>query len=179
MDNEQKEEPEIKTTATDAESQAHDAFVNEMTTLTDAVEYANLEVGKTYTVEGYLVLKETGEPLLDADNNRVTASKTFTVAPTAEGFKPTIPGSDDPRYGRGTVELTFTFDSSLLKGKPVVAFEDLYLEEFHVAEHADINDEGQTVTFTPAAVHHGHGQEHREALRTPGEGSHHRGRGGI
>lgn len=147
VDNEQKEEPEIKTTATDAESQAHDAFVNEMTTLTDVVEYANLEVGKTYTVEGYLVLKETGEPLLDADNNRVTASKTFTVAPTAEGFKPTIPGSDDPRYGRGTVELTFTFDSSLLKGKPVVAFEDLYLEEFHVAEHADINDEGQTVTF--------------------------------
>lgn len=150
--NETKEEPKLRTTATDTESQAHDAFVNETTTITDVVEYANLEVGKEYTFAGYLVLKETGEPLLDAEGNRVTASTKLTVPETAEDFKPTAEGSDDARYGKGTVELTFTFDSSLLKGKQAVVFEDLYLEGLHVAAHADINDEGQTINFKDPKV---------------------------
>lgn len=47
----------------------------------------------------------------------------------------------------GTVELAFTFDSSLLTGKSVVVFEDLYNENIKVAFHTDIKDEGQTVNF--------------------------------
>jgi len=47
----------------------------------------------------------------------------------------------------GSVELTFTFNSSALKGKEVVVFETLYYGEKKVAVHADIKDEGQTVKF--------------------------------
>lgn len=150
--NEPKEEPKLKTTATDSESLIHDAYVNETTTITDVVEYANLEVGKEYTFSGYLVQKETGEPLLDADGNKVTAKTTITVPATADDFEPSIEGSDDERYGSGTVELSFTFDSSLLKDKEVVVFEDLYQDQFHVAAHADIHDEGQTVKFRDPKV---------------------------
>lgn len=151
-EDETKEEPKLKTTAADSESSEHLAFANETTTITDTVEYADLEIGKEYTFDGYLVVKETGEPLLDADGNKITASQTITVEATEEGFVPTISGSEDERYGAGTVELTFTFDSSLLKGKSVVVFEDLYLEKFHVGVHADINDAGQTVRFTDPKV---------------------------
>lgn len=146
-ENETKEAPGLKTTATDTESQCHDAFVNETTTITDVVEYSNLEIGREYTFDGYLVLKETGEPLLDEEGNKVTASTKLVIPETAEDFEPTIEGSDDTRYGKGTVDLSFTFDSSLLKGKEVVVFEDLYMEGFHVAAHTDIHDEGQTVKF--------------------------------
>ena len=52
-----------------------------------------------------------------------------------------------PTSAQGTVELTYTFDGSALAGKSVVVFEDLYQDENVVASHADINDEGQTVTF--------------------------------
>ena len=45
------------------------------------------------------------------------------------------------------MELTYTFDGSALAGKSVVVFEDLYQDENVVASHANINDEGQTVTF--------------------------------
>ena len=64
-ENETKEAPKLKTTAADNESQTHDAYVNGTTTITDVVEYDNLEVGREYTFNGYLVLKDSGEPLLE------------------------------------------------------------------------------------------------------------------
>jgi len=146
-ENETKEEPKLKTTATDTETLEQKAFVNETTTIIDTIEYANLEIGKEYTFKGYLVVKETGEPLLDAGGSKVTADKTITVGGTDEGFSSTLHGSADARYGSGTVDLSFTFDSSLLKGKSIVVFEDLYLEKFHVGAHADIEDTGQTIRF--------------------------------
>lgn len=146
-ENETKEEPKLKTTATDTETLEQKAFVNETTTVIDTIEYANLEIGKEYTFKGYLVVKETGEPLLNADGNKITAERTITVAGTDKDFIPTIHGSADARYGSGNVELSFTFDSSLLKGKSIVVFEELYLEKFHVGTHADIGDTGQTIRF--------------------------------
>lgn len=50
------------------------------------------------------------------------------------------------------MELTYTFDASALAGKTVVVFEDLYQGENVVASHADINDEGQTVTFGKPSI---------------------------
>lgn len=146
-ENETKETPKLKTTAADAETLEQKAFVNKATTIIDTIEYANLEIGKEYTFKGYLVVKETGKPLLDTDGNRITADKTITVADTDKDFISTINGSADTRYGNGTVELSFTFDSSLLRGKSIVVFEDLYLEKFHVGTHADIGDTGQTIRF--------------------------------
>ena len=122
--------PEIHTTATDKASQTHTGTVDEQTTITDKVDYKNLVIGNTYEVRGVLMDKTTGKELLDREKKEITATKKFTAE------KPD-----------GTVELAFTFDSSLLTGKSVVVFEDLYNENIKVAFHTDIKDEGQTVNF--------------------------------
>ena len=122
--------PEIHTTATDKASHTHTGTVDEQTTVTDKVEYKNLIVGNTYEVSGVLMNQETGEALLDKSGEKITAKTTFKA-----------------EKSDGTVELAFTFDSSLLTGKSVVAFEDLYNENIKVAFHTDIKDEGQTVHF--------------------------------
>ena len=119
--------PEIGTTATvDGEHTAEPAGE---VTLVDTVTYKNLKVGQTYKLSGILMDKETGEPLL-VNEQQVAAELEFT-----------------PTSSEGSVELTYTFDGSALAGKSVVVFEDLYQDENVVASHADINDEGQTVTF--------------------------------
>ena len=124
--------PEIGTTAlVDGE---HVVAPAGEVTITDTVEYKNLKVGETYKISGVLMARETGEPLL-VDEQQVTAELEFT------------PDSAD-----GTVELTYTFDASALAGKAVVVFEDLYQGENVVASHADINDEGQTVTFGKPSI---------------------------
>lgn len=51
-----------------------------------------------------------------------------------------------------TIEIAFTFDASTLGGKQLVTFEELYDlsnpdEPKKVAEHKDIEDDGQTVTI--------------------------------
>ena len=119
--------PEIGTTATvDGEHTAEPAGE---VTLIDTISYKNLKVGETYKISGVLMDKETGEPLLVGEQ-QVTAELEFT-----------------PISSEGSVELVYTFDGSALAGKSVVVFEDLYQDENVVASHADINDEGQTVTF--------------------------------
>ena len=119
--------PEIGTTATvDGEHTAEPAGE---VTLIDTISYKNLKVGETYKISGVLMDKETGEPLLVGEQ-QVTAELEFT-----------------PTSSEGSVELTYTFDVSALAGKSVVVFEDLYQGENVVASHADINDEGQTVSF--------------------------------
>ena len=119
--------PEIGTTAT-VEGE-HVAEPAEEITLVDTVTYKNLKVGETYKISGVLMDKSTGEPLL-VNEQPVIAELDFT-----------------PISSEGSVELAYTFDGSALAGKSVVVFEDLYQDENVVASHADINDEGQTVTF--------------------------------
>ncbi len=124
--------PEIGTTATvDGE---HTAEPTKEVTIVDTVTYKNLKVGQTYKLSGILMDKATGEPLLVGEQ-QVTAELEFN------------PDSPD-----GTVELTYTFDASALAGTSVVVFEDLYQGENVVASHADINDEGQTVTFGQPSI---------------------------
>ena len=128
--------PEIGTTAlVDGE---HTAAPAGEVTITDTVEYKNLKVGETYKISGVLMDKETGEPLLVGEGEeqaQVTAEIEFI-----------------PTSAQGTVELTYTFDASALAGKAVVVFEDVYQGENVVASHADINDEGQTVTFGKPSI---------------------------
>ena len=119
----------IRTQAADAAD--GDSYVDaaEQVTIKDTVFYENLRTdGREYTVEGVLMLKSENKPLLDAEGNPVTASRTFV-----------------PTVSSGTVELEFTFDASLLAGETVVVFEDLLQDGKLVATHADINDEGQSV----------------------------------
>ena len=97
-------------------------------TLIDTVAYSGVIVGKQYTVTGTLMDKATGKAVVDANGAVVTATKTFT----AEAVE-------------GTVDISFTFDSSVVAGNAVVAFEELSNGVRVIAEHKDINDEDQTV----------------------------------
>ena len=124
--------PEIGTTATvDGEHTAEPAGE---VTIVDTVNYKNLKMGETYKLSGVLMDKSTGDPLLMGEQ-QVTAELEFT------------PTSSD-----GTVELTYTLDASTLAGKAVVVFEDLYQGENVIASHADLEDEGQTVTFGQSSI---------------------------
>ncbi len=125
-----KEGPKIETQAADAADGDQTAQAGGQVTIVDTVYYENLEFGGTYTLTGTLMVKSTGEPLLDAEGSPVTATKEFTANNT-----------------NGSVDIEFTFDASLLAGEDVVAFESLVKDSIEVAVHADIEDEGQTVHF--------------------------------
>lgn len=121
--------PEIETTATDKVTGDHDGVVAKETTVLDEVFYTNLILGKEYTVSGKLMVKETGEPLL-IDGKEVTTEKTF-VAEEADG----------------SIILEFTFDSSALAGKKIVAFEDITYEGISIGSHEDLTDDDQTISY--------------------------------
>lgn len=121
--------PEIHTTATDKVTGDHDGVVAKETTVLDEVFYKNLILGKEYTVSGKLMVKETGEPLL-IDGKEVKAEKTF-VAEEADG----------------SIILEFTFDSSALAGKKIVAFEDITYEGISIGSHEDLTDDDQTISY--------------------------------
>ena len=122
--------PSLKTTATDKADGNKNVIASGKQTIVDKVEYTNLYPGKSYTVKGTLMNKNTGKPVLD-NGKEVTAEKTFK-AESANGF----------------VELEFTFNASALKGETTVVFEDLYENKVIVGTHADIKDKDQTV-FVP------------------------------
>lgn len=121
--------PKIGTTAKDSQTKEHIGVVGKKATLVDTVAYNNLVVGKEYTMKGKLMDKTTGKPFT-VNGKEITASKTFKA---------------DKKDG--SVDLTYTFDSSALQGKDLVVFEDLYHNNINVATHADIKDEGQTVHY--------------------------------
>ncbi len=73
---------------------------------------------------------ETKEQFKDANGQPVTAETSFTAAEE-----------------NGSVDVTFTLDTSNLYGKQVVVFEDLYSNGQKVTSHADIEDKSQTVSY--------------------------------
>ena len=130
-------EPEIGTTAVDGADGDKNVATDDKATVTDRVAYKNLIPGKEYTLRGTLHVRKTdgegnitGEPL-KVDGKPVKAETVFT-----------------PDAPEGTVDVTFTFDSLALKDKTkLVAFESLEHDGHELATHADIEDEGQTVTI--------------------------------
>ena len=121
--------PEIGTRASDRETGTHNGKRTEQVTVIDRVKWKNLEIGKEYVVKGTLMDKETKKPVLQ-DGKEVTAEKKL------------IPDTDS-----GELQMEFTFDATKLSGEQVVVFEEVYLEEKLVAVHADLEDEGQSVTY--------------------------------
>lgn len=117
----------IATTATDKSDGDHILQPSQDSVLVDTVEYTNLIPGQEYEVQGVLMDKSTGKKLL-VNDKEVTASAKFT-----------------PNEPDGTVELSFSFDSTGLVGKEIVAFETLYKDGVEIAVHADIEDKNQTV----------------------------------
>lgn len=121
--------PQIQTSAKDSDTGEHMANADEKVTLTDTVSYKGLIPHLEYVVNGTLMDKETGEPIL-IDKKPVTAQTAFT-----------------PETNSGTVEVTFTFDATTLKGKTTVVFESITQDGKEVAVHADLEDESQQIFF--------------------------------
>ena len=121
--------PELKTTATiDGEKEVE---VKDEITIEDVVEYKHLVPGKEYTIKGILMDKSTNEPFT-VDGIEITSEVTFT-----------------PEEPNGEVTVSFTFDASgITQTTELVVFETLYRDGVEIAAHADIKDEGQTVTIT-------------------------------
>ena len=135
--------PTLSTTAADGLDADKNLIGEGDATIVDTVKYKNVTPGKTYKVSGTLYEKVTDKDgkvskkqLLDANGNPVTAETEF------------VP---DDTYG--TVDVTFTFDGSLLKDNtPVVAFESLSYKDKEIASHSDIEDEDQTVTMHTSEI---------------------------
>ena len=124
--------PEIHTTATDKETADHLTLADSQAKITDTVTYTNLLKGETYTLFGVLMDKDTGKELL-INGEPVTSEMSFTAGRAS-----------------GTKKLEFDVDTTGLAGKSLVVYETLSLEDVEVAEHKDINDEGQTIHIPTA-----------------------------
>lgn len=119
--------PEIGTLATvDGEKEI---CATEVFTLTDTVSYKHLIPGKEYVLSGVLMDKTTGEPLM-INGQEIRSETVFT-----------------PESPTGEITVSFTFDSKYIKANTeIVVFETLSCDGTELAVHADIEDEGQTVT---------------------------------
>ena len=134
------QKPEIGTTLT-GDKKAKVVDPCKETKLTDTVEYKALDPSKWYILEGTLMVKDTGDPLVEHGHEVTVWSEPF-----------------QPKKKKGKVKVTFTIDTTNLKGKELVAFETAYRLNGYkkgddlskttmtkVAEHKDLKDEGQTV----------------------------------
>lgn len=119
--------PEIGTTAIDKADNDKILAPDKEVTIVDVVSYKGLVVGKEYKVEGSLIDKATGKPLL-VDGKEVTGSAKF-IAKTPNG----------------KINVDFKFHTSGLDSQELVVFENLKFGDKEVAIHADIKDKGQTV----------------------------------
>ena len=108
-------------------------------TIVDTVKLDGLTKGTKYQLKGWQMLKEENTELL-INGKRVENDYTFIA--------------DDEAM---KVEITYTFNASELGGKNLVTFEELYdlsnpEEPVKVAEHKDIEDDGQTVLITERII---------------------------
>lgn len=123
--------PKIGTKAKDAVDGDKNVVADPEASIIDTVAFKNLLVGQEYKLSGVLYDKATGEPLL-VNGETVSAETTFT-----------------PEEADGRVAVTFEFDASAIDGgTSLVSFESLSLGGVELTTHADIEDEGQTVTVT-------------------------------
>ena len=141
------EKPSIGTTLTDNEGNKT-VVASEKTVLVDTVSYKGLDTTQWYVVEGTLMVKETADPLVENGSPVTVVSEPF-----------------QPKEATGTVDVTFTIDTRDLIGKELVAFETAYklegykkgdnpdkVKKSKIAEHKDINDEGQTVKISEPEI---------------------------
>ena len=139
LTDEYEKEITIHTTATDKKTGEKVIVAGKKVTIVDTVTLDGLEEGRKYQLKGWQMLKEENAELL-IDGKRVESDYTFVA--DSEKMK---------------VEISYTFDASELGGQNLVTFEELYdlknpEEPVKVAEHKDIDDEGQTVLITERKI---------------------------
>ena len=134
-------EPEIiiHTTATDKVTGEKSIVAGKNVTIVDTVTLDGLTKGTKYQLKGWQMVKSENAQLL-IDGEPVENDYTFTA-----------------KKSEMEVEVSYTFNASALGGKDLVTFEELYDlsnpdEPTKVAEHKDIEDEGQTVTITERII---------------------------
>ena len=98
-----------------------------------------LKKGTKYQLKGWQMVKSENAQLL-VDGKPVENDYTFTT-----------------KDSKMKIEMAFTFNASELAGKELVTFEELYDvtnpdEPIKIAEHKDIEDDGQTVTITERII---------------------------
>ena len=139
LTDEYEKEITIHTTATDKATGEKVIVAGKKVTIVDTVMLDGLEEGRKYQLKGWQMRKEENAELL-IDGKRVESEYTFVA--DSEKMK---------------VEISYTFDASELGGQNLVTFEELYdlknpEEPAKVAEHKDIEDEGQTVLITERKI---------------------------
>ncbi|MCI9442869.1 MAG: VaFE repeat-containing surface-anchored protein [Ruminococcus sp.] len=134
-------EPEltIHTTAADKATGEKSIIAGKSVTIVDTVALDGLKKGTKYQLKGWEMVKSENVELL-IDGERVENDFTFTA-----------------KDSKMEVELSFTFNASELAGKELVTFEELFdmtnpEEPVKVAEHKDIEDDGQTVTIEERVI---------------------------
>ena len=130
---------EIHTNAADKATGEKMIVAGKEVTVIDTVTLDGLEKGTTYQLKGWQMVKSENAQLL-IDGEPVESDYTFTAKDSSM-----------------EVEIAFTFNASELAEKDLVTFEELYDlsnpdEPIKVAEHKDIEDEGQTVTITERII---------------------------
>ena len=138
LTDEYEKEISIHTTATGTDGEKVIVAGKEVTVI-DTITLDGLEKGTKYQLKGWQMLKEENAELV-IDGQRVESDYTFTA--DSEEMK---------------IEMEYTFNASALGGQNLVTFEELYDfsnpdEPVKVAEHKDIEDEGQTVLITERII---------------------------
>lgn len=118
------------TTFLDKQTSSHQGVISKETTSVDRYYYHNLIRGKQYKVDFFIAVKETGEKLKDAAGKEVRVTKEFK-----------------PTERDGYIDIEYTYDTTGLAGKTVVAGEDLYEEGVMVLHHFDLEDSEQTIYY--------------------------------
>ncbi|HAT4214938.1 VaFE repeat-containing surface-anchored protein [Clostridium perfringens] len=136
--NEYEKEISIHTTATGKDGEKTIVAGKEVTII-DTVKLDGLKKGTKYQLKGWQRIKDENTELI-IDGKTVENDYTFVA--------------DDEEM---EVEIIFTFDASSLAGKNLVTFEELYdltnpKEPVKVAEHKDIEDDGQTVLISERII---------------------------
>ena len=138
LTDEYEKEISIHTTATSKDGEKT-ILAGKEVTIVDTVKLDGLTKGTKYQLKGWQMLKEENAELI-IDGKRVENDYTFVA--DEEEMK---------------VEISYTFNASALGGKNLVTFEELYDlsnpdEPVKVAEHKDIEDDGQTVLITERII---------------------------
>ncbi|EQG88342.1 LPXTG cell wall anchor domain protein, partial [Clostridioides difficile DA00167] len=138
LTDEYEKEISIHTTATSKDGEKT-ILAGKEVTIVDTVKLDGLTKGTKYQLKGWQMLKEENAELI-IDGKRVENDYTFVA--DEEEMK---------------VEISYTFNASALGGKNPVTFEELYDlsnpdEPVKVAEHKDIEDDGQTVLITERII---------------------------
>ena len=139
LTDEYEKEITIHTTATDKKTGEKMIVAGKAIKIVDKVTLDGLETGRKYKLSGWQMLKEENAELI-INGKRVENDYTFVA--------------DDEEM---KVEISYTFNASALGGKNLVTFEELYDlsnpdEPVKVAEHKDIEDDGQTVLITERII---------------------------